>query len=128
MILPGLAAGSSLDGDQYDPVIESASGYLPPDVFLELYGNDFTVMAAVQTSPSSPVKSGDRSGLSSILLSLFGDYSPIVTQYRYQSNTSTNYTYVNDISPDYIWLCSAGIFAIMIFCTYKLGGSLFCRT
>lgn len=128
MISPVFAGDSSLDGDIDGPAPESSAGYLPYDEFMELYAGDFTVYGAVQSSPTSPVKASDRSGLSAILLSMFGDYSPIVTQYRYQSNTSTNYTYVNDIQPDYIWLCSAAIFAIVLFCVFKLGGTLFCRT
>lgn len=104
----------------------AAASYLSPDDFFAVE-NDYAVEAyAVQTSPNTPVESS--SGLKGILLSLFGPYNPTITQLRYQSNTSTNYTYVNDISPDYPWLSAAGIFAIVLYCTFKLGGTLLCKT
>lgn len=100
-------------------------GYLPPDQFFALV-DDFTVMPlAVQTTPNSPVTSA--SGLTGVLINLFGSYSPVITQLRYQSNTSTNYTYVNDISPDYPWLCSAGLFTVMIYCLMRIWGAVLCR-
>lgn len=99
--------------------------YLSPDEFLSTE-DDFSIQVlAVQTSPNTPVSSA--SGLKGIMLQLLGSYDPTITQLRYQSNTSTNYTYVNDISPDYPWLVSAGIFAIVLYCVFKLGGTLFCK-
>lgn len=106
---------------------EDTGGYLPPDEFFDLYGPDdydISVMA-VQSSPNTPVTSA--SGLKGILLNLFGSYDPPVTQLRYQANSNSNYTYVNDIQPDYPWLCSAAIFAIVLFCVFRLGGALLCR-
>lgn len=103
-----------------------SASYLPPDVFLAVE-DDYTIeLLAVQSTPNTPVTSA--SGLKGILLQLFGPYEPTITQLRYQSNTSTNYTYVNDIAPDYPWLCAAGIFAIMLYCIFKLGGTFLCKT
>lgn len=101
------------------------ASYLAPDDFFAAEDDYSVEVYAVQTSPNTPVESS--SGLKGILLQLFGPYAPTVTQFRYQSNTSTNYTYVNDISPDFPWLCSAAIFAIVLYCTFKLGGTLFCK-
>lgn len=104
----------------------TSDGYLPSNEFLDLYGDDYSIeVYAVQTGPNSPVISS--TGLKGILLDLFGPYDPVITQLRYQSNTSTNYTYVNNIDLDYPWLCSAGIFAIVLYCLFKLGGALLCR-
>lgn len=103
-----------------------SDGYLPEDEFLEMYGNDYSIeVYAVQSEPNSPVTSSP--GLKGILLDLFGPYDPVITQLRYQSNTSSNYTYVNNIDLDYPWLCSAGIFAIVLYCLFKMGGALLCR-
>lgn len=99
--------------------------YLAPGDFLAVE-DDYTIsVLAVQSTPNTPVESS--SGLKGILLQLFGPYSPTITQLRYQSNTSTNYTYVNDISPDYPWIWSAVIFSIVLFCVFRLGGALLCR-
>lgn len=106
-------------------VLPVSASYLPPDDFFALEVDYSIEVLAVQTTPNSPVTSA--SGLKGILIQLFGPYDPVVTQFRYQSNTSTNYTYVNDISPDYPWLASAAIFAIVLFCIFKLGGTLFCK-
>lgn len=99
--------------------------YLPPDEFLSTESDYSIEVLAVQSSPNTPVTTA--SGLKGIMLQLLGSYDPTITQLRYQSNTSTNYTYVNDISPDYPWLVSAGIFAIVLYCVFKLGGTLFCK-
>lgn len=103
----------------------ASASYLPPDVFLAVEDDYSIELLAVQSAPNTPVESA--SGLKGILIRLFGPYSPTITQLRYQSNTSTNYTYVNDISPDYPWLCAAGIFAIVLYCTFKLGGTFLCK-
>ena len=101
------------------------ASYLAPSDFFAAE-DDYTVeVYAVQTAPNTPVESSI--GLKGILLQLFGPYSPTVTQFRYQSNTSTNYTYVNDISPDYPWIWSAVIFTVVLYCTFKLGGTFLCK-
>lgn len=103
----------------------ASASYLPPDEFLSLEDDYSISVLAVQSTPNTPVESAI--GLKGILIQLFGPYSPTITQLRYQSNTSTNYTYVNDISPDWPWICSCGVFALVLFCVFRLGGALFCR-
>lgn len=108
-------------------LLQSASAtYLPVDDFLAIEDDYSIQVMAVQSTPNTPVESA--TGLKGILIRLFGPYNPTITQLRYQSNTSTNYTYVNDISPDYPWLCSAAIFAIVLYCVFKLGGTFLCKT
>lgn len=99
--------------------------YVPPDDFFALEDDYAVEVYAVQTAPNTPVESAV--GLKGILIQLFGPYSPTVTQFRYQSNTSTNYTYVNDISPDYPWIWSAIVFVVVLYCIFKLGGTLLCK-
>lgn len=62
--------------------------------------------------------------LKAILTKIIGPYNPVVVQYRYQTNTSGTYSYIREIQPDFIWCCSAGLFALMIYCTFRLGGVL----
>lgn len=71
----------------------------------------------------APVTPGDSTGFKAVLLGLLGNYDPPVVQFEY--TTSNNYKqYVNEIQPDYVWLCSCGLLALMIFCLFKLGGAL----
>lgn len=100
----------------------ASAAYLPPDDFFESEDSYDIQVMAVQTVPNTPVESS--TGLKGIIIDLLGPYMPTVTQLRYQSNTSTNYTYVNDISPDFPWLCSAAVFAIVLFCVFKLLGGV----
>lgn len=100
----------------------ASAAYLPPDEFFQTEDDYSIEVLALQTTPNTPVTSA--SGLKGIMLNLLGAYDPPITQFRYQSNTSTNYTYVNDIHPDYPWMCSAAIFAIVLFCVFKLLGGV----
>lgn len=81
----------------------------------ELQGIDVYAMSPVSSS----------TGLKGVLIDVIGPYDTIITQYTYRQNTSTNLTYINDISPDYPWLCSAALFVVLIFCVFRtLGGLL----
>ena len=71
----------------------------------------------------APVTPSDATGFKAVLLGLLGTYDPPVVQFEYTTNN--NYKqYVNEIQPDYVWLCSCGLLALMIFCLFKLGGAL----
>lgn len=78
---------------------------------------------AVVATGLAPVTPGDTSGVKAVLLSFIGDYDPPVVQYEY--TTSNNYKqYVNEIQPDYVWICSFALIALFIYCLFKLGGGL----
>lgn len=96
------------------PVFVTSSSVEEDLVYDEEYG--------VQVFALSPITSGN--GLKGILLDILGDYDGIVVQYRYQSNTSTNYTYVNEIQPDYPWLASAVLFISLLWSLFMVGGRL----
>lgn len=71
----------------------------------------------------APVTPTDTSGVKAVLLSFIGDYDPPVVQYEYTTNN--NYKqYVNEIQPDYVWICSFALIALFIYCLFKLGGGL----
>lgn len=71
----------------------------------------------------SPVTPSDTSGLKAVLLSFIGDYDPPIVQFEYTTNN--NYKqYVNEIQPDYVWICSFALIALFIYCLFKLGGAL----
>lgn len=78
---------------------------------------------AVVATGLAPVTPSDTSGVKAVLLSFIGDYDPPVIQYEYTTNN--NYKqYVNEIQPDYVWICSFALIALFIYCLFKLGGGL----
>lgn len=75
------------------------------------------------TTGLAPVTPSDTTGVKAVLLSFIGNYDPPVIQYEY--TTSNNYKqYVNEIQPDYVWICSFALIALFIYCLFKLGGGL----
>lgn len=78
---------------------------------------------AVVATGLAPVTPSDTSGVKAVLLSFIGDYDPPVVQYEYTTNN--NYKqYINEIQPDYVWICSFALIALFIYCLFKLGGGL----
>lgn len=71
----------------------------------------------------APVTPSDSSGLKAILLQLFGNYDPVVIEYAY-TNTNGYVSYIREIEPDYAWMISAAIFAIVLYCFFRLLGGL----
>lgn len=92
----------------------SDAGIDSPDAVI----TDINIFSAV-----APVQPSDTSGLKAILLSFLGDYDPVIVEYQYQSSQGYN-NYLREVQPDYVWLCSCGLLALMIFCLFKLGGAL----
>lgn len=119
-------------------VPEYSPGELPPEV--SPGGNTVYVVGDVmnddRATPANPVLTdtvvatglapvtpSDTTGVKSVLLSFIGDYDPPVVQYEY--TTSNNYKqYVNEIQPDYVWICSFALIVLFIYCLFKLGGGL----
>ena len=93
-----------------------------------LSGSSVVVNDAVLTDVSTlalpPVTPSSTSGLKAAMLSVLGNYDPVVVVYQYQSSSSGYYSYATDIQPDYAWLASAAVLMLFIFCLFKLGGAL----
>lgn len=104
----------------YDFLTEATPGTMPPfdNPSDWTYDEEF----GVQVMVLGPITSS--TGLKGIMLDIIGPYDGIVTQYRYMQNSSTNYTYVNDVQPDYPWLFSAGLFIVLIWSLFMIGGRL----
>ena len=78
---------------------------------------------AVVTYGLAPVTPSDTSGVKAVLLSFIGNYDPPIVQYEY--TTSNGYKqFVNEIQPDYVWICSFALISLFIYCLFKLGGGL----
>lgn len=96
-------------GDEYMNTFDSEL------IFDEEYG--------IQVMALSPIESS--TGLKGILLDILGPYDGVVVQYRYQANTgNTNYTYVNEVQPDYPWIASAVLFIVLVWSVFVIGGRL----
>ena len=77
----------------------------------------------ISLSSVAPVTPSSTSGLKAALLGILGNYDPVIIEYQYSSgNGYTNY--LREVQPDYVWLCSAALLALVIFCLFKLGGGL----
>lgn len=118
-------------------ISDDSPGELPPEV--SEGGNTVYVVGDVLNdgaAPSNPVLTNsvvatglapvtpsDTTGVKAVLLSFIGNYDPPVVQYEY--TTSNNYKqYVNEIQPDFVWICSFALIALFIYCLFKLGGGL----
>lgn len=87
---------------------------------LEPSGVDISVQALDPVTPSN------SNGLKAILLDIIGDYSAITVEYRY-TNSNGTYNYLREVQPDYVWMGSALLFIVLIWCTFKLGGAILCK-
>lgn len=92
------------------------------------YGDltDIPVGASIDNitfSSVSPVQPSDTTGLKSALLGVLGSYDPVIVEYEY-SDRSGYKNYLRDVQPDYVWLCSCALLALVIYCLFRLGGAL----
>ena len=75
------------------------------------------------------ISAQDTSGFHAVVLGLLGDYNPIAvtTSYQYPAGTGYQTRYQVDVTPDWSWICSAALFGLIIFCTFRLIGGIFSR-
>lgn len=77
----------------------------------------------ISVSSVSPIRPSDATGLKAALLGVLGNYDPVVVEYQYSSgNGYTNY--LREVQPDYVWICSFVLLALVIYCLFRLGGAL----
>lgn len=78
---------------------------------------------SITVTSVSPIEPSDTSGLKSALLGVLGSYDPVIVEYQYSGNNGyTNY--LREVQPDYVWLCSCALLALVIYCLFRLGGAL----
>lgn len=100
-----------LDDFEYyllEQLLPGSSDLIPPDAEL----------INVETYALSPITSS--TGLKGVLLDVIGPYDNIVTQFTYRQNSSTNLSYVNEVTPDYPWIASAALFIVLVFSLFSL--------
>lgn len=110
----------SLNGSISQYQVELPYGYeiVPGD------GEDQLVGVSVMSL--DPVSSSDASGLTAVMLELLGDYSPVRIEWEYQNSNGYS-SYLREVQPDYPWLVSAGIFALVLYCLIRMGVAMLCK-
>ena len=81
------------------------------------------IITDISLSSVAPVTPSSTSGLKAALLGILGNYDPVIVEYQFQSSQGYN-NYLREVQPDYVWLCSAALLALVIYCLFKLGGGL----
>ena len=103
-------------GEVPTSLLESAGS---PDVVSE-----DVVLTGVSRVSVPPVTPSSTSGLKAALLTVLGNYDPVVVVYEYNISSSSSSRYVTDTQPDYVWIASAVLLCLVILCLFKLGGAL----
>lgn len=81
------------------------------------------IITDISLASLSPITPSSTTGLKAALLGILGNYDPVIVEYQYSGgNGYTNY--LREVQPDYVWLCSAALLALVIYCLFKLGGGL----
>ncbi|MBR3963041.1 MAG: hypothetical protein IKK14_05900 [Oscillospiraceae bacterium] len=84
---------------------------------------DTDLPVSVELLSVAPITPSDTSGLKAVLLSVIGDYDPVIVEYEYQN--SNNYSsYLREVLPDYPWCASFLMLALFVYCIFRLGGAL----
>lgn len=71
----------------------------------------------------APIKPSDTTGFKAALLGVLGNYDPVIIEYQYSSGSGYA-NYLREVQPDYVWICSFVLLALVIFCLFRLGGAL----
>lgn len=74
---------------------------------------------------ASPVTPSTSNGFHNVIISLLGNYEPITVDYEYRQGSSSYTSHSITTAPDWSWICSAAIFAIVLFCTFRFIGGIF---
>ena len=103
--------------DQVPAPIPESTG--SPDVVSE-----DVVLTGVSRVSVPPVTPSSTTGLKAALLTVLGNYDPVVVVYEYSISSSSSSRYVTEAQPDYAWIASAALLCLVIWCLFKLGGAL----
>lgn len=116
-----------------DPVVDVPAPTFSLDEVLSALPESFgspdvvsedVVLTGVSRVSIPPVTPSSTTGLKAAVLTVLGNYDPVVVVYQYNSSGSGYSSYATDIQPDYAWLASAVLLCLVIWCLFKLGGAL----
>ena len=82
------------------------------------------VLTGISRVSVPPVTPSSTTGLKAALLTVLGNYDPVVVVYEYSISSSSSSRYVTDTQPDFAWIASAVLLCLVIWCLFKLGGAL----
>ena len=82
------------------------------------------VLTGVSRVSVPPVTPSSTTGLKAALLTVLGNYDPVVVVYEYSTSSSSSTRYLTDTQPDFAWIASAALLCLVIWCLFKLGGAL----
>lgn len=71
----------------------------------------------------APITPNNTNGFQAVILQLLGSYSPVVIEYSY-TNSNGYVSYLREVQPDYSWMISASIFALVLFSLFRIVGVL----
>ena len=72
----------------------------------------------------APITPEDTSGLKAVLLSVIGDYDPVIVEYEYQNSNNQYVSYLREVLPDYPWFAGFLMLSLFVYCIFRLGGAL----
>ena len=144
---PAAAPDPVPDEVNVDETLETPAPVIPPvDPVVDVPAPSFTLDEVLSALPESfgspdvvtedvvltgisrvsvpPVTPSSTTGLKAALLSVLGNYDPVVVVYQYNTSSSGYSSYATDIQPDYVWIASAVLLCLVIWCLFKLGGAL----
>lgn len=116
-----------------DPVVDVPAPSFTLDEVLSALPESFgspdvvsedVVLTGISRVSVPPVTPSSTTGLKAALLSVLGNYDPVVVVYQYNTSNSGYSSYATDIQPDYVWIASAVLLCLVIWCLFKLGGAL----
>lgn len=97
---------------------------LPESVGSPAVVNEDVVLTGVSRVSIPPVTPSSTTGLKAALLTVLGNYDPVVVVYQYNTSSSGYSSYATDIQPDYAWIASAALLCLVFWSLFKLGGAL----
>lgn len=116
-----------------DPVVDVPAPSFTLDEVLSALPESFgspdvvsedVVLTGISRVSVPPVTPSSTTGLKAALLTVLGNYDPVVVVYQYNTSSSGYSSYATDIQPDYVWIASAVLLCLVIWCLFKLGGAL----
>lgn len=117
-----------------DPVVDVPAPTFTLDEVLSALPESFgspavvsedVVLTGISRVSIPPVTPSSTTGLKAALLTVLGNYDPVVVVYQYNTSSSGYSSYATDIQLDYAWIASAALLCLVIWCLFKLGGALF---
>ena len=111
-----------------DPVVDVSAPTFTLDEVLSALPESFgspdlvsedVVLTGVSLVSVPPVTPSSSTGLKAALLTVLGNYDPVVVVYEYNISSSSSSRYVTDTQPDYVWIASAALLCLVIWCQSK---------